>query len=38
MPCPDTSDLTPGFRPYNYHSSVTDSAEESYAFVVLRTA
>ena len=38
MPCPDTSDLSPGFRPYDYHDSATNSAEESYAFVVLRTA
>lgn len=36
MPCPDTADLSPGFRPYDYHSSVTDSAAETYLFAVLR--
>ena len=36
MPCPDTADLSPGFRPYDYHTNVTDSATETYLFAVLR--
>jgi hypothetical protein len=38
MPCADLVDLEPGFRPYDFNSAVTSSAEESYAYVVLRTA
>jgi hypothetical protein len=36
MPCPDTSDLTPGFRPYNNASGVTISATETYRFAIYR--